>query len=1534
MTIVKRLRLLTAVLGAAAASAVIGTAVFGDIRSGTGTRPTATPGATAPGTNPDDPGRTRFANQATFTYKAKGGKTVFAWQVKPQLPAAPKRNRDILVLVDTSASQGGTPLQRARHIIDGLAAKAGPSDRISVWTANLNDDKATRALTKGFLPAKSKDVASAAAQLVETEYAAGATDLKSSVEKSLASFEPNAARQQVILFLGDGESAGSQVALTENARLELATKIELQGVSFFAVPLGIKVNPHNLHGLATVTGGAVVRLAEDVTTPQGRTEFSAKLLATLDVPVLRPEKVAFGPEVAESFPNKLPPLRADRATLVVGTLHGEAASVSAKIEGTTANGNHTVLLAERLPVADADNYFLHAVLEQWKTAPAKDAPAILAADRALALASQQFRLFREEFLSQAVFAITSARLDHAEKLYEAALKIDPTSAEANSGMQVVARMRSGQMTPDKLRAEVQNTEKLRAALVKGRVGLTNLQEPAPAAKPAEAPKLAAPPKADSDTILRQAQSERQVQEQQFRVLVDDTIRRSRQLLTTDPDTAYDDLKRQRDIILSNPALGDAFRGRLAADLEAMMQTVSSQGAAIKKTAAAERERIARTRLKMNEFEREQTAEEQTRARIDAFKQLMSQARYELAQQEAQIMIQERVSRGQSVPPEALASYMIGQAATNLREHRELVRIREDRYLLTMLQVEKSFIPYPDEPPVHFPPAAVWRELTSTRIEKYSANSLGSNVPASMRQIQSIIDGPNAERVKIDQELDTLPLRDIIAALERDHNLKMLVLEDAFKANGEPAILDKKPTLKQKLTGLTVGSFLDIVLPSLNATYIVRPEFIEITTIDNRLSEKVVRAFDVTDLVYAIPQSVNQSSLRQNQSVQNSNLSIFGQAAGSLTMLGGAIGFGGGLGGGLGGGIGGGLGIGGGAMGAGALGGNLGAMGGGGGNLGVGGGVAGVGGGAAGQFGNLGGQFGIQGNASATYDLLMLLIQEVVARGEWANLRRGLRNNQAPNAQQDEDESKILPEPQLNSIGPFQPTRSLIVRGTAKYHPGGSVKLKKPDGAGAMGPGLPGRPAVAQGGRNVPAGGNGNVVGDVGNVLGRADRPKLKSPHETVLAQASGIDFSDKDRVWQQAMDKVNLTDPRFIVAAADLMMDEEKPGHASDIIKAGIRRGMGNEVWLHDALAISLKESKASPDEIERAAMSAIDLEPMEAKGYLKAAKAADANNKPDLALAFCQRAANLEPNQPVAYANALVYAEKSNEVKADVISWASENLLRRDWEADGVDYHAETKSRLGQIVRKFEAAGQNLQVERIRKAVEQEKQRDLVVELLWQGTADLDLSVTEPSGSTANGTTKRTSGGGVLRTDVLETGTDRSEIYTAAQAFGGTYTLNVKTALGRAVGNKATVQVTKFKGTDRQEVEVFSVDLSNAKPIRFTLEGGSRTELASVPTTESYTSWAKATPEFGSGGRQGFSGGTSSASGGGSQTKTNLPTLIAPVENMLPGASSSASSMRTVASVNADRKSVTVRANTVFSGRATDLPMPKVSLLPGADGQ
>src|SRR5262249_14775310 len=152
-----------------------------------------------------------------------------------------------------------------------------------------------------------------------------------------------------------------------------------------------------------------------------------------------------------------------------------------------------------------------------------------------------------------------------------------------------------------------------------------LQEPAPA--PPAAP--TAQPATEAE-LLRQAAANRAVEEGRYRVLVESTIRSARQLLRTNPDAAYQDLKRQLDDSQPYDALRHPVRRQPVADLEAQMRDIATKGAEIKRQAAAEREQIARTRYRLNEFDRQQAFEDQTKARIDAFRQLMHQARFELA----------------------------------------------------------------------------------------------------------------------------------------------------------------------------------------------------------------------------------------------------------------------------------------------------------------------------------------------------------------------------------------------------------------------------------------------------------------------------------------------------------------------------------------------------------------------------------------------------------------------------------------------------------------------------------------------------------------------------------------------------------------------------------------------------------------------------------------------------------------------------------------------------------------------------------------
>ena len=147
----------------------------------------------------------------------------------------------------------------------------------------------------------------------------------------------------------------------------------------------------------------------------------------------------------------------------------------------------------------------------------------------------------------------------------------------------------------------------------------------------------------------------------------------------------------------------------------------------------------------------------------------------------------------------------------------------------MMQTEKSHIPYPDEPPVHFPPAAVWRELTALRREAYLNSNLGEQPAAAQIELKSKIENDEvliAGEHQRDPAVRTAPATLEEAQHDVHHHGGVL------QGRGRAGHQDQEPNLTAtQLRGLKLGTFLDIVLLSMNATYIVRPDYIEITTFD-------------------------------------------------------------------------------------------------------------------------------------------------------------------------------------------------------------------------------------------------------------------------------------------------------------------------------------------------------------------------------------------------------------------------------------------------------------------------------------------------------------------------------------------------------------------------------------------------------------------------------------------------------------------------------------------------------------------------------
>src|SRR5262249_12267808 len=269
-----------------------------------------------------------------------------------------------------------------------------------------------------------------------------------------------------------------------------------------------------------------------------------------------------------------------------------------------------------------------------------------------------------------------------------------------------------------------------------------------------------------------------------------------------------------------------------------------------------------------------------------------EGREEEAQRQAQAIRQDLINQGLPVPPAVTAAYIVGQAGHNLREFQELVRIRQDRWMATLLQGGKSGIPFPDEPPAAYPPAAVGRSITAVRKDRYESSGLGEDTPRRVIELRDKLSTP----VKFGGfEADPkMTLQEALDNLADRFDLTFDVNEAAFKAEMVEDVLAKPVAEKPipKMINVSLDTVLRKILariPSTSGvTYLIRRDTIEITTGAYALAEKTLRVYPVADLVFPIPNAFNQQAVQQGSILGLGGIGAIGQ----LGAGGGAIGLGG------------------------------------------------------------------------------------------------------------------------------------------------------------------------------------------------------------------------------------------------------------------------------------------------------------------------------------------------------------------------------------------------------------------------------------------------------------------------------------------------------------------------------------------------------------------------------------------------------------------------------------------------------------------
>ena len=471
--------------------------------------------------------------------------------------------------------------------------------------------------------------------------------------------------------------------------------------------------------------------------------------------------------------------------------------------------------------------------------------------------------------------------------------------------------------------------------------------------------------------------------------------------------------------------------------------------------------------------------------------------------------------------------------------------------------------------------------------------------------------------------------------------------------------------------------------------------------------------------------------------------------------------------------------------------------------------------------------------------LLQLVTQVVAPREWGPLQQQDNQGQGglgaiPGAAEPPgpgDNPLVGPE-LLNQVGYYKPALALIVRGSTRIHTrlGGGLTGARPGG------GPPAPMGMAPGAANR----DGALVikprdpRDPRVAAAGAKRDNEKDPKKTGKTKpATQVAEVDARKVWEDTLkkcvDKGNGNfDPGLIIATADFLVEYGKYDHAAEFLKSSLRMGLVDQPWAFEALAIALQLSGGSPEEIERAQMSAVDLQPQDAQGYLKAAKAMADQKRYGTAVAFCRQSALLDPNQPQVYSDALMFAEVGED--SEGMTWAAGNLLQRDWPIDNAGLHARAQGRLAEFAKTLEKR-RPADANRMLNQANRTRERDLVVNLTFQGQAALDLKVREPIGTTCSFQQRQTPGGGTLVGDNLSDLSRQS--YVAAQAFSGEYEVSVERVWGRPTGAKATIEVIRHEGTARMIAKLYTVVIDPAKgPATFKLQlsDGQRKSVAAVP--------------------------------------------------------------------------------------------------------
>ncbi|HEY6563486.1 MAG TPA: VWA domain-containing protein, partial [Pirellulaceae bacterium] len=345
------------------------------------------------------------------------GVTSFALSVSTRLEPVVQAPHDVVILVDTSASQSGVFQDDSRVAAEEVVRGLALHDRCQLVAVDLD----VVPLTTSWVSPRDPAIEQALRQL-EDRTPLGTTDLVRGLDFAREQLQRSPHRRRVV-YIGDGMSRINLLSDDEFRTLSATLVSKRIPVSSYA--LGPRRDVQFLAALANHTGGNVI-VDQPHRTSQ---EAGATLAKVIHTEIFWPERSEFSSAFLTTYPGVFPPLRADRDSIVVGTLRRDR-PLTLKAVGIVGEDSRTLQWSL---TAEASN-------EDFATLPGLVELADRRGGACLPIAGsdglrESLRVLNEQAQGLARMGRQSLRrkdFEEARRLSDAALRIDHGNPDASA----------------------------------------------------------------------------------------------------------------------------------------------------------------------------------------------------------------------------------------------------------------------------------------------------------------------------------------------------------------------------------------------------------------------------------------------------------------------------------------------------------------------------------------------------------------------------------------------------------------------------------------------------------------------------------------------------------------------------------------------------------------------------------------------------------------------------------------------------------------------------------------------------------------------------------------------------------------------------------------------------------------------------------------------------------------------------------------------------------------------------------------------